>query len=432
MPRLTKWLKEMVKAGIAAALLWHPVDAAAQERQSLSLTEAFALAESQYPLAGQKVLVRQTEDLTLQNLGTGYWPQLTLNGQASYQSDVTRISIPLPGVKIPEQPKDQYRAVADVSQLLYDGGIIRGQKEIQRLTTEVEEGRVNVELHGLKARINQLYFSILYQDELLEQTALAAKDVQIGIDKVKPQVENGVVLRSNLQLLQAQLLQVQQRTLEIKAARKGLIHALSLFLKQPLTEDVQLLEPASVSPADTVINRPEVRLFESQSKLLGGQERLIGARNSPKASAFVQGGYGRPGLNMLATEFKSFYIGGVRLSWPLGGLYNARRDRQLIDIGRQLVDLQKETFLLNTRSQLQQQKADIDRYEALLASDRQIIDLRRQITEAARAQLENAVITANDYLLQVNAEDAARQALILHRLQLLQAQTAYAITSGKL
>ena len=422
----------MVKACVAAALLWPPSGATAQERQRLSLPEAFSLAEQQYPLTGQKALVRQTEGLALQNLSTGYWPQVTLNGQASYQSDVTRISIPLPGVKIPEQPKDQYRAVADVSQLLYDGGIIRGQKEIQRLTTEVEEGRVNVELHGLKGRIAQLYFSILYHDELLKQTELAAKDVQIGIDKVRPQVENGVVLRSNLHLLQAQLLQMQQRTIEIKAARKGLIDALALFLKQPLTESVQLQEPASIALTDTVITRPEVRLLESQSRLLAGQERLVDARNAPKASAFVQGGYGRPGLNMLATEFKSFYIGGVRLTWPLGGLYNARRDRQLIDIGRQTVDLQKETFLLNTRSQLQQQKADIDKYEALVASDQQIIELRRQITEASRAQLENAVITANDYLLQVNAEDAARQALILHRLQLLQAQTNYAITSGKL
>ena len=422
----------MVKAGVAVALLAAPLCLPAQERQILSLREAFDLAEQQYPLTGQKALVRQTESLTLQNLNSGYLPQVTLNGQATYQSDVTRVSIPLPGVKIPEQPKDQYRALADVSQLLYDGGIIRSQKELQRLNTEVEEGRVNVELHSLKTRVNQLYFSILYHDELLKQTELAARDVQIGIDKVRPQVENRVVLRSNLQLLQAQLLQMEQRSIEIRAARKGLINALSLFIKQPLSEGVQLEVPATTASADTVIARPEVRLLESQARLLAGQERLIGARNLPKASAFVQGGYGRPGLNLLSDELKSFYIGGVRFTWPLGGLYNARRDRQLIDIGRQTVDLQKETFLLNTRAQLRQQKADIDKYEALLAADEQIIELRRQITEAAKAQLDNAVITANDFLLQVNAEDAARQALILHRLQLLQAQTNYAITSGKL
>jgi outer membrane protein TolC len=422
----------MVKSGVAAVALCSPFILWAQERQTLSLSEAFSLAEQQYPLTRQMGLLRETENLTLENLNSGYLPQVTLNGQATYQSDVTRVSIPLPGIKIPEQPKDQYRAVTDVSQLLFDGGLIRNQKDIQRLTTVVEEHKLGVELHSLKARISQLYFSILYQDELLKQTTLAARDVQIGIDKVRPQVENGVVLRSNLLLLQAQRLQMEQRVIEIKAARKGLIDALAQFLKQPLTEAVQLEVPVALPPVDTSITRPEVRLFQSQSLLLAGQEKLIGSRNTPKASAFVQGGYGRPGLNMLSDEFRSYYIGGLRLTWPLGGLYTVKRDKKLTDISRQTVDLQKETFLLNTRAQLQQQKTEIDRYAALAASDEQIISLRRQITEAAQVQLENAVITANDYLLQVNAEDAARRSLILHRLQLLQAQTNYAITAGKL
>lgn len=409
-----------------------PFILSAQERATLSLQEAFSLAEQQYPLTQQKPLLRQTENLALENLSSSYLPQVTLNGQASYQSEAIHIDVPLPGIKLSGQPKDQYRAVADVSQLFYDGGLIRGQKEIEQLTTAVELNKVGVELHNLKGRINQLYFSILYQDELLKQTALVTKDVQTGIDKVKPQVENGVALRSNLQLLQAQLLQMEQRAVEIRAARKGLLEALALYLKHPLGEEVELLLPAPLLPLDTTITRPEVMLFNSQNMLLAGQQKLISARNLPKASAFVQGGLGSPGLNMISDELKSFYIGGLRFTWPLGGLYNARRDRQLIDINRQTVDLQKETFLLNTRAQLKQQKAEIDKYAALLASDEQIIVLRHQVTEAAKAQLENAVITTNDYLIQVNAEDAARQAQILHHLQLLQAQTAYAITSGKL
>ena len=404
----------------------------AQERQTLSLQQAFAKAERQYPLTAQKGLLRQTENLTLQNLQSSFLPQLSLNGQASYQSDVTKVSIPLPGLKLPEQSKDQYRVLAEVSQLLYDGGLTRSQQAIQQLTTNVEEEKVSVELYQLKTRINQLFFSILFHDELLKQTTLAVKDVQIGIDKVKPLVENGVVLRSNLLLLQAQRLQMEQRAIETKASRTGLLKALAQLLNQPLSETVSLQMPESLLEIDSTITRPEVLLFQRQSLLLAGQEKLIAVRNRPKASAFLQGGYGRPGLNMLSNEFKAFSIGGIRFTWPLGGLYNTRRDRTLLDISRQSVELQKQAFLLNTRSQLRQQKAEIDKYAALLASDEEIINLRRQITEAAKAQLESAVITANDYLQQVNAEDAARQSMILHRLQMLQAQATYLITLGKL
>ena len=432
MYKITKWLHAWVSGAVFKLLLINSFTLYAQERQSLSLQEAFNLAEQQYPLTRQKDLLKQTEHLTLQNLNSNYRPQVTVNMQASYQSDVTKVSIPLPGIKIPGQPKDQYRAVAELSQMIYDGGLIRGQQDLQRLTTTVEENKINVDLHELKTRINQLYFSILYHDELLKQTSLASSDVQIGIDKVIPLVENGVVLRSNLQLLQAQLLQIEQRKIEISASRKGLIDALAQFLRQQLPETVQLQIPGVISSADTSISRPEISLFNSQVLLLQGQEKLIKARNLPKANAFIQGGYGRPGLNMLSDEFKTFYTGGLRLTWPMSGLYNSRRDKKLIDISRLSVDLQKETFLLNTRSQLQQQKAEIKKYEALLAADSQIIQLRNEITLSAKVQLENAVITSNDYLLQVNAEDAARQSMILHRLQLLQAQATYAITSGKL
>jgi outer membrane protein TolC len=404
----------------------------AQQVQLLSLQETFKIAEEQYPLTRQKNLLKQTENLSIENLHTGFLPQVSLNGQATYQSDVTKITVPIPGIKIPEQPKDQYRAIAEVNQLIYDGGIIHGQQQIQRLNAAVEENKIAVELYQLKTRIHQIFFGILYHDELLKQATLTAEDVETGINKIKPQVENGVLLRSNLQMLQAQLLQIEQRKTEIIASRKGLVDALSLFLNKPLPENIQLGAPTFIQPSDTTISRPEISLLESQSELLGAQKDVIAAKNLPKANAFVQGGFGRPALNMLSTEFKSFYVAGVRVTWPLGGLYTKNRDKKLIDISRQGVDLQKETFLLNTRSQLQQQKADIDKYKVLIDSDNEIIQLRHAITGAAKAQLENAVITTNDYLLQVNAEDAARQSMLIHQLQLLQAETNYAITTGKL
>lgn len=432
MAGLTKWLNKMVKTLLSLILPLLPLLLSAQENKPLSLEEAFQLAEQNYPLIHQKDLIKQSEKLSLQNLNSNFLPQLTVSGQATYQSDVTKVDVPIPGVSIPSQTKDQYKAIGEVDQLLYDGGITKGQKNIQQLNSNVEQNKLAVELYNLKARINQLYFSILYQDQLVAQTDLVSKDIQAGIDKVKPQVENGVSLRSNLQLLQAQLLQTQQRAIEIKAARKGLADALSLLINQPIDETTRLQLPVEYNNIDTTLNRPELKLYESQSQLLAGQEDLIHARNLPKATAFFQGGYGKPGLNMLSNDFKTFYITGVRLNWSLGSIYNNKRDKQLIKVNQQTVDLQKQVFVLNTESQLKQQQSDINKYAQLVATDNGIIQLRKSITDAAKAQLENNVITANDYLMQVNAEDQARQALILHQLQLRQAQINYALSTGKL
>lgn len=432
MEALTNWLNKMVKAILFLGLLIHTMALQAQNRTVITLQQAFTLAEQNYPLIQQKGLLKQTEQLSIENLSSNFLPQLVVNGQATYQSDVISVNIPLPNIKIPVPAKDQYKIAAEADQLLYDGGQNKAQKQIQSLNTNVQENSLAVDLYNLKSKINQLYFNILYQDELLKQTDITFQNIQFGIDKIKPQVENGVALRSNLQELQAQLLQTKQRAIEIKTTYKGLTDALAVFINQPVTENTQLEIPAEYTSIDTIILRPELQLYRSQSLLIAGQQRLINNQILPKATAFFQGGYGRPALNLLSNEFKPFYITGVRFNWSLSSLYNNRRDKKLNEINQQTVDLQKDVFMLNTQSGLKQQKADIDKYAALVATDNEIIQLRKQVTEAAKAQLENAVITANDFLMQVNAEDAARQSLVLHQLQLQQAQITYAITSGKL
>jgi len=115
----------------------------------------------------------------------------------------------------------------------------------------------------------------------------------------------------------------------------------------------------------------------------------------------------------------------------MGGLYTKKRERQQVEVNKKMVDIQKETFLLNTNTQLTQEYSEIDKLRKLIASDNEIIDLRKSVTDAAKAQLESGVITASDYLEEVNAEDQARQALITHQLQLLQAQINYQTISGK-
>ena len=428
---LTNGWNKIVKQLACLIAITLPFSMTAQD-QPISLQQAFKLAEQNYPMIHQKDLIKESERLSLQNLNSNFLPQFTLNGQATTQSDVTKVPYLIPGVAVPFISRDQYKAVGEMDQLLYDGGATKGQRNIQQLNSTVEQSQLAVELYNLKARINQLYFSILYQDDLLAQTDLVLKDIQIGIDRVKPQVENGVSLRSNLLVLQAQLLQTQQRAIEIRSARKGVADALSILINLPISEATRLATPAEYNDTDTTLFRPELNLYQSQSQLVAGQGQLVDARNRPKVNAFLQGGYGRPALNMLSNEFQPFYITGVRLNWSLGNLYNTNREKELLQVNRQTIDLQKQVFVLNTHSQLVQQKSDIDKYAQLVSSDEDIIQVRKQVTDAAKAQLANGVITSTDYLIQVNAEDQARRALILHLLQLRQAQINFAITTGKL
>ncbi|HEX7844547.1 MAG TPA: TolC family protein [Chitinophagaceae bacterium] len=401
-------------------------------QETLTLQQAYDLAQKNYPLIKQRELITKTREYTVDNLSTGFLPQLSLSGQATYQSEVTSIKVPVPGVNIETPSKDQYRVLADVNQLIYDGGLIKQQKNIQGLTEEVEQQKIEVELYKLRDRINQLFLGVLYLDEQLKQVDLVKTDLGNGIKRVEAQVNNGTAFRSNLNVLQAELLKTDQRAIELKASRKGYIDVLGLFINQALAEDIKLEKPTATFPVpDNNIQRPELKLYSTQEKLLGGQNKLIDSRNKPKASLFWQGGYGRPGLNFLSNSFDFYYTTGVRLNWSFGGLYTQKKEKKIIELNQKTVETQKETFLLNTNTDLRRQQSEVEKLQKLVATDKDIIDLRIKVKDAAKAQLENGVISANDYLREVNAEDQARQSLITHQLQLLQAQINYQTISGK-
>src|SRR5262249_31783675 len=114
--------------------------------QQITLDKAQSLARNNYPLIKQKNLVARTADITIANLSKGYLPQLSINGQASYQSAVTDIDVPIPGFDFEAPAKDQYKFTADVDQLIYDGGATKHQKTMQRLNAVSEQQQLEVDL----------------------------------------------------------------------------------------------------------------------------------------------------------------------------------------------------------------------------------------------------------------------------------------------
>ena len=356
-------------------------------------------------------------------------PQFSVSAQASYQSAVTAIPIHLPGVQTPVLSKDQYKAYAEVDQVLYDGGEIARQKDLQKSNEAAAQQQLASDMYQLKDRINQLFFGILLIDEQLKQNDLLAKDLQLGFDKTQASVKNGTAFRSNADLISAELLQTKQHTIELQASRKAYTDMLSLFIGKPVNEDTALATPEQVTVSGE-IKRPELAVFDAQGKGLDVQNQLLTVNTLPKLSLFLQGGYGRPGLDVLDNNFAGYYIGGVHLSWSPSAFYTLKKKRAQIGINRQELAVQKETFLFNTTLTVKQQSSEINKYQRLSASDDEIITLRGKVKTAAMAQLENGVITSNDFLKEINDEDQAKQNKLLHNIQLLMAQYNQQTTTG--
>jgi outer membrane protein TolC len=96
-----------------------------------------------------------------------------------------------------------------------------------------------------------------------------------------------------------------------------------------------------------------------------------------------------------------------------------------------MLEVQRDNFLMQTRTQQIQQRAEIRKWASLLKTDEEIIVLKTEVKDAAKAQLDNGVITASDYIREVNAEDQARLNSVFHRLQWVQSIINYQTISGK-
>ncbi len=391
-----------------------------QTGNSLKLDSCLEMAKRNYPFVRQYALIDKAREYSLDNARKGYLPQLTMMGQATYQSDVTQIPISLPGLNIPTLSKDQYRLYAEVSQSITDLFTIKDQQAYINANSDIEIHKTEVELYKLRERINSLFFGILMIDAQIGQVELLKKDIITGIEKAQVAITNGVALKSAADNLKAESLKADQRIIELKAARKGFTDMLSLFVGVPVDEHTILEIPAEPDIRQPV-NRPELKLFDLQKNAFGAQEKLLTARNLPRVSIFLQGGIGRPGLNMLDYDLRGYYIGGLRLSWNITGLYTYMNEKKMLTNQRNLIDVQKETFSFNTNLQLKQQNAEIVKMQELIESDRAIVALRENVTSTTRNQLAFGTATTNDYLIALNAEDQARQNMLLHKIQLIMA-----------
>ena len=395
----------------------------AQER--LSLSECYQLARENYPQIHQLGLINQSEQYKLGNIGKGWLPQLAIKAEATFQSDVTKLpfdekqfSSLIPEGNIPILNKDQYRVVAQLDQTIWDGGKIRASKALTHAQARAQREQVESELYTLRKRVNDLFFGCLLQEELIGQNIILQKDLRNNIERVRSMITNGVANQSDLESLQVELLNAHQQEIELRAEQKAFREMLGLFLHKDLDEKTIFSLPELPEQlGNAAVNRPELRVLTAKNDILQNQRRLLNAGLMPRFSAFLQGGYGRPALDMLSNDFEGYYVAGIRVSWNFGKLYTLKNERKGIQANQKMIDRQKQTFLFNTDLQLIQQQTEIEKMKKLMKADEEIIRLRTSIQKSAEVKLENGMIAVTDLIREINAADLSRQKATMHHIQ---------------
>jgi outer membrane protein TolC len=400
--------------------------------QSIGLDEVVSASRNNYPLLKMNVLNEQLVDLRLKTVNASWLPTFTLNAQGTYQSDITSLPINIPGVEIPDLYKDQYKASLDITQVIYDGGYSSARKDLEYTDLQVQKEEINKSLKEIEILSADIFFSVLSLEKSKEQLELMLSDLDKQISIIESGVKNGVVLQSTLDQLLVEKLSLNQKISELYGLIEANIQLLQQLTKLPLNASTEFTMPENFKVQENfMLETPELRLFELNDTKLAGSMDLMKVRKMPKVGAFAQFGYGRPGLNMFTNSFDSYYFVGVKATWSLwsGGKNNTEID--VIQVQRQMLEVQKESYMLNMELSRTRLWQNIENLQTQLQTDEEIFQLRESILKSYDSQFQNGVITADEYLRHLNNKTMAAVALEMHKIQLTKAQYNYLRTFGK-
>ncbi len=399
-------------------------------QQTITLEQCYQAAEANFPLNGQSQHLIDITDANLLKINAIWQPKVYINAQASYQSDVTGLPISFPGIEVPELSKDQYKATLDVSQILYDGGASAQQKAVAEQQLAVEEQKLVVDRYKVLDKVNQFYLAVMLSEARMELLSKNEERIRVYLEYTSAAQQFGVASEMQVLEFKAELLRIHQQVTEVRAMKQIALEALKVLTGLAIDDNATFTAPTTEVNNPNLM-RPELELFNRQKGLFDLQRSFAEAPSQPTISLFAQGGYGRPGLNMLVDSFAFYYIGGIKLSYPLWTGNTRKRDASIYASNSAITDLQILNFQQSISMQSTQYQQDIIKYEQFLREDDSIITLRNMLIDGATLQFNEGAASSRDVIDYLHDQSDAVMAKRIHELQLTATKVNYLTLIGQ-
>ena len=422
-------MKSNILSALAVLLLAFSATAA----DTLTVEQCRSLAVQKSPLQQKKLYAESIRVLQVRNLESNNLPRINIGAQATWQSDVFGFPGDNPLFKVPKVPKDQYKLSVDVAQRIWDGGTDQYARRQRELEASLASAQADVDVFQLREVVTDLYFRALLLQESESILKISKTDLETRLKQAEASVREGVALRTAADQVKIQILKTDQQISATQVDKQALLEVLArwmgrdntdFLLAVPVWSDKVLLQPEK---------RPEYRLFALQQSTFQLQKDRLGLLLQPRIEAFAQAGLGRPNpFNFFETGFEPFVLIGLRASWTPFDWGNRRRDAQVFDLQVKNVEAQRLAFDQRLDANTIKDFWDLNvKYREQLTQDAAIITLQEDIVRRADAQVKNGVMTATDYLAQLNLLTQSRLTQRTHELQLVYARESLQAKLGE-
>ena len=319
-------------------------------QEMITLKECYDRAYTAAVVSAEKEVYNRIWEYKDKNLSRAWLPTLDANGSFTYNSSVMDINdvigaLPVPGIgdMIKPLPNEQYKVTVDINQMIYDGGAIKSARAFERAGLLVNEKQNETDLYKLRSEVNTYYFNILLlerQEDLLQNYLELINKKIIALESA---VENGMVPKSDIDVLSSEKLKLEQQISENSIRKTSLIKNLSDLTGYETDTSVQLVVPPINEELTDELFRPELQIFDLRKEQLEESVKQIQSRRIPKAFGFATFGYGNPpGSNFFRDEFAPFYILGAGVKWNILDWNKAKNEKQIVLLQKDLIDGRKK------------------------------------------------------------------------------------------
>ena len=396
----------------------------------VTLDQCQEKGKANYPLIKQYDLISKSTDYTISNANKAYLPQVSVTAIGGYiLSELPSFS--MPGTPPKEEEKVKFIGIAQINQVIWDGGATQTQKNIAKAKAEVDKANIDVSFYNIRERVNQVYFGILMIDEQLNQLAILKETLDRNLNNIKLTKDNGLAYQSDVDEVKSELKIVEQKKIEFKYTRKGYVDMLSWLTGEQLNENLMLEKPVAAEPVSSLaVNRAELKLFANQIKLINANSSINKVYNMPKIGILGAGVLIEPGISLGNTTLSSLAIAGISLSWNTSGIYKTSKNSELDKIQSEMISNQQEAFLFGNNLQLKQVSSEIEKQKEIMKNDNEIVALKNSIKKSYQLKYDNGMCSMNDLINSINKENEARCNMAMHNLQFLMSIYNYKTISG--
>lgn len=421
-----KFLLVLIAANLITCLV--------QAQNILTLQDCYEKAMAANALVGEKEAYASIWQLNDRNLSKGWLPTLDANGSFIYNSSVVDIASAFGSLPFPVKalPHEQYKLTLDINQVIYDGGVIRSTKNLEKANLGVNQKQTETDLYKLRSQINGYYFNLLLlsrQKELLNDY-LQLLDKRIS--SIKSAVNNGMATRSDIDVVTSEKIKISQQIGDNEVIRMSLLKNLSDLTGSLIDTSFHLILPSIEFEDESKLSRRELEMFDLRKDQLSAALKLTESKRMPKVFSFATLGYGNPpGNNFFRDEFAPYYIVGAGFKWNIFDWNKTKNDIQSIRLQQGIIDKRKSDLEDNLSRMLTAKNAEMENLRSQMSTDTVLIAIRKRITASAGSKYDNGTITATELLNEMNAEQQAVINFEIHRISYVMAKVDYLYISGK-